>query len=109
MPLTSLYNAVKQNPVKTRTIQEIMQQNPEKKTMFVNSDIVVGKGYSLSSKSNSTSVVSIASELSPNQGGGLPVLVKTWQKCKCLKEKEGSFFCKNRFTLSECHFGRNCL
>ncbi|GEM_PF-3353733 len=98
MPLTSIYNAVKNKPTRLKSIQEIMQENPEKRNMFADSDIVLGKNASVavSVKSNSTSVRSIAQNLEPSQGAGnpLPLVQKTWQKCKCLKEKQGAFFCQ---------------
>lgn len=99
MPLASIYNSVKRQPVVARTIQQVIQENPEKRTMFSNSDIVTGKNYSATStvpRSNSTSVRSIAGglESSSKAISFVPEEEKTWQQCKSRKEKSRMHFCQ---------------
>lgn len=97
MPLTSIYNAVKQQPLKARTIQQVLSENPEKVKMFEGTDIVAGKNLTvLSSRGSSTSVNAIASELgsAKTTSSPLPFDQRKWQDCKSRKEKNGAHFCQ---------------
>ena len=100
MSLNSIYKAVKSQPVKMRTIQQVLQENPEKKSLFIDSEVVPGKNFSFSNsdKTNSTSIMGIAKQIESSHVGagspGLPVMQRSWENCKAKKEKSGIFFCQ---------------
>lgn len=100
MSLSSIYKAVKSQPVKVRTIQQVLQENPEKKNLFIDADVVPGKNFSVSStdRTNSTSIMGIAKQIESSNiasgAPGLPTIQRTWENCKSKKEKSGIYFCQ---------------
>ncbi len=97
MPLNSIYNAVRQNPGRVKSIQEIMKENPSKRNMFADSDIVAGKNFSpIASLNSSTSVNAIAGQIASSTKtlNTIPQIERTWEKCKCLKQRETTALCQ---------------